>query len=100
VPLPALCALMAGARPTVSLGGRPAAFASAIVVADALVWEGADPSILSAVGHVDDLGQYLLRALIYRAVTESILGQPGSGAEGGQRDPYAQVVDLACRLAG
>lgn len=78
---------------------RPAAFASAIVVADALVWEGAGPSILSAVGRIGDFGQYLVRALIYRAVTESVLGRPDTGAESGHRDPYAAVVDLACELA-
>ena len=49
---------------------RPAAFASAIVVADALVWEDADESILDAVAHIEDFGQLLLRALIYRAVTD------------------------------
>lgn len=74
---------------------RPAAFASAIVVADALVWEGADASLLAAVANIDDFGQYLIRALIYRAVTEAIL----SKNTGHQGDPYAPVVDLACNLA-
>lgn len=72
---------------------RPAAFASAIVVADALVWEGADASILAAVSHIGDFGQYLLRAIIYRAVTDWILGMTGPA------DPYAPAVELACQLA-
>lgn len=43
---------------------RPPAFASAIVVGDALLWEDADESVLHAVAHVEDFNQYLLRALI------------------------------------
>ena len=35
----------------VSLYWRPPSFASAIVVADALVWEGADETLLAAVAH-------------------------------------------------
>lgn len=87
---------------------RPVAFASAIVVADALVWEGADASILAAVSHIDDFGQYLVRALVYRAVTEWILAADASGnvpaAELRREtelrpDPYEPVVELACQLA-
>lgn len=78
---------------------RPAPFASAVVVADAMVWEGADASLLSAVRHVGDFGQYLLRALIYRLVTESVLGRDGQGTGRSGPDPYAPVVRLACSLA-
>jgi uncharacterized protein (TIGR02569 family) len=35
---------------------RPVPYAAAIVVADALVWEGADRQILHTVRHVDDFG--------------------------------------------
>src|SRR5205814_7462370 len=52
---------------------RPTAFAAAIVVADALVWEGAQADILAAVAHVEDFAQYLLRALIYRVVAAELL---------------------------
>ena len=52
---------------------RPAGYASAIVVADALVWEGASSQILDAVSHVDDFGQYLIQALIFRLVTDWLL---------------------------
>jgi uncharacterized protein (TIGR02569 family) len=77
---------------------RPVAFAYAIVVADALVWEGADASILAAERNIEDFGQYLVRALMYRSVTEWILRGTGSEGDLGS-DPYAPVVDLACRLA-
>jgi hypothetical protein len=48
---------------------RPRPFASAVVVADALVWEGAPPELAETVDP-----QYLLRALIYRAVTSMVAG--------------------------
>lgn len=48
---------------------RPRAFASAVVVADALVWEGAPPELADVVDP-----QYLLRALVYRGVTSIVAG--------------------------
>jgi hypothetical protein len=69
------------------------------VIADALVWQGADAGILAAVGHLDDVGQYLLRALIYRAVTEHILGPSGPAGDGVRPDPCAPAVAIACELA-
>jgi hypothetical protein len=48
---------------------RPPQYASAIVVADALCWEEAPAELADAVGR-----QYLLRALIYRAVTSFEFG--------------------------
>lgn len=78
---------------------RPAAFASAIVAADALAWEGADARILDAVSHIDDFGQYLIRALIFRAVTDWILAKNTPAASGAGDDPWAAAVDLACQLA-
>jgi uncharacterized protein (TIGR02569 family) len=77
---------------------RPPGFASAIVVADALVWEGADEGVLEAVAGVEDFPQYLLRALIFRAVTDRLfrLDEP---LRPDSADPYLPAVDLACRLA-
>ena len=48
---------------------RPAGFASAIVVVDALTWYGAKPSILRLVEGIPEIHQLLLRAAIYRLVT-------------------------------
>jgi uncharacterized protein (TIGR02569 family) len=48
---------------------RPAEFASAIVVCDALCWEGAPPELANAVDRTT-----LLRAAIYRAVTSRVFG--------------------------
>jgi uncharacterized protein (TIGR02569 family) len=77
---------------------RPTAFASAIVVADALVWEGADERILDAVAEVHGFEQFLLRALIYRAVTDRLFRQH-EPSRPDDADPYLPAVDLACRLA-
>lgn len=77
---------------------RPTPFASAIVVADALVWEGADEGILDAAKHLEDFGQYLLRALIYRAVTDRLFRQH-EAIRPDDADPYLPAAELACRLA-
>jgi uncharacterized protein (TIGR02569 family) len=79
---------------------RPTAYASAIVIADALVWEGADRQILDAVTHIGDFGQYLVRALIFRAVTDWIASQaePANSAAEGD-DPWERAANLACQLA-
>ena len=76
---------------------RPPAYASAIIVGDALVWEGADETILDAVAHIEDFNQHLLRALIYRAVTDRLfrLDEPIRPDED---DPYLPAVELAVGL--
>ena len=65
-------------------------------MADALVWEGADESLLESVADVDDFGQMLVRALLYRLV---------AAVEGGFEDDtdaidrrYRPAVDLAIEL--
>ena len=77
---------------------RPPAYASAIVVGDALVWEGADESVLDAVAHIGDFPQYLLRALIYRAVTDRLFRRD-EPSRPDDADPYLSAVELACRIA-
>jgi len=80
-----------------SLYWRPTAFATAIVVADALVWEGANNSLLESVADVDDIDQVLLRALIYRLVAAI---QGGFEDDRGAIDRrYRPAVDLAIELA-
>jgi uncharacterized protein (TIGR02569 family) len=78
---------------------RPAAYASAIVVADALVWEGADSSVLDAVSHLEDFGQYLIRALIFRAVSDWILAQDEPAAPAARGGRWGLAIDLARQLA-
>ena len=76
---------------------RPPAYASAVVVADALVWEGADESLLDAVAHVPRFPQFLVRALIMRVVVDRLFreAEPTRADD----DPFAEPVELACRLA-
>ena len=77
---------------------RPTACATAVVVGDALAWEGADESLLDAVAHVDDFPQFLLRALIYRIVVDALFRQ-GEQDRPDVDDLFLGPVELACRLA-
>jgi uncharacterized protein (TIGR02569 family) len=76
---------------------RPAGFAAAVVVGDALLWEGADERLLDAVAHVDDFPQLLLRALIYRAVADAVF-RDGEPARLDDDDCFLVPVELACAL--
>jgi len=78
---------------------RPASYASAIVVADALLWEGADRQILDEVRDIEDLGQHLLRALIFRLVSEWLLSRHESRAAALNSAAWHQTAHLACGLA-
>lgn len=73
---------------------RPAGFASAVVVADAVCWRRADPAILlQAAAHLAEFPQLLVRALIYRMTTSVELAVGRPDLEG-----YRPAVDLALRL--
>lgn len=78
---------------------RPPGFASAVVVGDALLWEGADESLLNAVRHVDRFPQLLLRALTYRAVVDALF-RAGEPQRPDRDDCFLAPVELACTLAG
>jgi hypothetical protein len=73
---------------------RPPAFATAIVVGDALTWEGADETLISAVTDTRDFPQFLLRALIYRVITAALFRMDEK-----IETEFAYPVDLACSLA-
>lgn len=75
-----------------SLYWRPAGYASAIVVADALV-QGHGEDVLPALLHDPDFAQHLLRALLFRALTDHLAGHRDLGRR------YAHATDLAVRLA-
>ena len=73
---------------------RPAAFASAIVVHDAVRWWSADPEpLIAATAHLEEFPQLFVRAAIYRMVTSIIVGS-------GDPEDRREVVDLATWLAG
>ncbi|MEU7909463.1 hypothetical protein [Microbispora bryophytorum] len=86
----------AGQPPTVtdfSPSRRPTGYALAIAAVDLLAWSAAPPSILDELAHEDDIDQLLLRALIWRLVTES-LGRPDPGSRQAVRRANEPVVEL------
>jgi uncharacterized protein (TIGR02569 family) len=72
---------------------RPAAYAGAIVVADALVWEGAPDDVVTGLEGDGDAGQFLVRALLFRALVE-VLRNPGLDPEAAAR-PFSHAVAVA-----
>jgi uncharacterized protein (TIGR02569 family) len=74
---------------------RPAEFATAIVVADALVWEEADVSELESAMDIEPFGQLLARALLFRLVADAVADPDSMDARAAA---YAPAVDVALRL--
>lgn len=78
---------------------RPAAYAVGVVISDAITWEGADLGLLEGVSGRTEMGQGLVRALIFRQVTALLL--PGSLPAGDAARRYARLrraaIDLATR---
>jgi uncharacterized protein (TIGR02569 family) len=72
---------------------RPASWASAVAVADALCWYGAKPAVVDRWSHLPEWGQMLVRALIYRIVTRDTLGPSAQARE--PNSVYRPVAALA-----
>jgi hypothetical protein len=66
--------------------------------ADALVWEGANKSLLEVGAGKPDFAQYLVRALIYRLVTDS-LSRANHGHLRAVTTRTNKLVTLACEMA-
>ncbi len=81
---------------------RPPLFATAIVAVDALVFEGAHAGLIDRLlEDLDDprkhqLPQHLLRAVIYRAVTDCVVAEAGASAV--SLDAYRAAANLALQL--
>lgn len=75
---------------------RPAAYAIGVVVADAVVWEGADLTLVDHVAGRSEMGQCLVRALIFRHVTALLLAGRLPAGDAAQR--YASLAEAAIRL--
>lgn len=80
-----------------SLYWRPPAFASAIVIADALVFEGAGEEIVEPMLADPAFPQYLLRAIIYRMVADHLAHPEQARADAD--DAYLPAIQLATRLS-
>jgi len=76
---------------------RPPRFAAAVVVVDALVWEGAGDQLIESLQWDADDAQFLLRALLFRAITD-LLHRPRD-EPGIVTHPYRPALELALRLA-
>ncbi len=76
---------------------RPPAFATAVVIADALVFEGARPDVVQPLLADPDFPQHLLRALVFRAVTDHLVRPYLRRTDAD--DPYRPAVALAVSLA-
>jgi uncharacterized protein (TIGR02569 family) len=79
---------------------RPAGYALAVAAVDLLAWSAAPPGILDELADEDEIDQLLLRALVYRLVTES-LGRPDPDSRQAVLRATEPVVDLLLsRVAG
>ena len=67
---------------------RDRRWATAIVIADAVLWNGADPSMARRFAHRPDDRDLLGRALIFRLVAEQLANEPRHGA---MLEPYRRV---------
>ena len=61
------------------------------------MWEGADESLLDAVADVPRFPQFLVRALIMRAVVDRLFREDDSLRD--DDDPFGPAVQLACGVA-
>ena len=76
-----------------SLYWRPADYGTAIVVADAMIWQGADDHLLRQVATGrPEFVQCFLRALLFRRLTEELVGLRPS-------QEYVRLTRLACEIA-
>lgn len=79
---------------------RPAGYALAIAAVDLLTSSGAPPEILDELAGEADIDQLMLRALMWRLITES-LGRPDPESRLAVRGANEPVVDLLlARVAG
>jgi uncharacterized protein (TIGR02569 family) len=72
---------------------RPTSWAAAVAVVDALCWHGADEELVRRWSHLAEWSQMLLRALLYRMITDLEVAQ----ARGNDWEPhpaYGPVVEL------
>jgi uncharacterized protein (TIGR02569 family) len=91
-----------GAPPAIidlSLYFRPRAYATAIVVADALAWESASAELAdwAAMSNPTVFGQCLVRALLFRIVTDLILADADT-LESTRSEAYNTAIEVAFRL--
>lgn len=75
---------------------RPPGYALGVVIADAVVWHGATLDLLGAVAGRPDMGQCLIRALLFRHVTAILLDRRVAFGLAAER--YEALLTEALRL--
>ncbi|MHA7262195.1 aminoglycoside phosphotransferase/kinase family protein [Arthrobacter sp. TMN-37] len=78
---------------------RPVPYAIAIIAVDAVCFEGAPLALLESVSPDEDFPQYLLRALLFRIVTDALRGRPAPSF-GVYRRAVERVLELAASSPG
>jgi uncharacterized protein (TIGR02569 family) len=76
---------------------RPVAFAIGVVIADAIVWEGADESLIEAGDRFDNFYQNLVRAELRRVIELETLHQIYGWEMIEQIDAHLPLIDAICR---
>ena len=79
---------------------RPAGYAVAVAAVDLLVWSAAPPDILDVLADEEDIDQLLLRALVFRLVTESLLRPDPESRKAVRRANEPVVELLLSRVSG
>ena len=77
---------------------RPATFAAAVVVVDALVWGTADTAIVDLVRHMPDYDQYLARAELRRIVEIEVLTSDYGWNMLDEIETHFPTIGLICDL--
>ena len=57
---------------------RPPNWSVAVIATDAVCFEGAPLSLFEVISPAQDFPQYLVRALLFRLVTDHLIGRPAS----------------------
>ncbi|KAA2264097.1 TIGR02569 family protein [Solihabitans fulvus] len=73
---------------------RPAEWAAAVIVVDALAWGGADPGILRRWAHLDEWPQALLRALLFRLAVHALHPRSTTDSLRGLEKATHQITEL------
>ncbi|QUH00323.1 TIGR02569 family protein [Saccharopolyspora erythraea] len=73
---------------------RPAEWASAVVVIDALAWGGSDPAIVERWSHLSEWPQALLRALLFRLAVHALHPRSTTASLGGLEHASQMVLEV------
>ncbi len=82
-----------------SLYWRPVGYSAALVVGDAITWEGAPPETLRLLHNVAGWPQLLLRAVLFRVVVNE-LARRAKPSRGDVSEEYGPIVSLALGAVG